>query len=311
MKNSIADNLTDQQKVSEPFALALAAGFSEAARNSFHGTASATCVKVEPVSLRTLLNPPAAVIGMEIRFDAGISGGSLLLASKADLALLGELLSEQPAPKDGSIAPQAMDACLKFFAGAMAAAGKNFAQSCGLAISGPAPKLANPAGNPEGLLPLADAYDHALCLTFEIKVESRFDKRLLFLMHTDLLASLNAQLPGYASAASGAPSSARSAARQRADAGADPQQARWNIDLILDVELDVAVSFGEAQMPLRDVLKLGVGSVIELEKGVNDPVTILVNEKPIARGEVVMVDGNYGVKVLEVESTADRIRSLG
>jgi len=64
-------------------------------------------------------------------------------------------------------------------------------------------------------------------------------------------------------------------------------------------------------MALRDILKLGVGSVIDLEKGVNDPVTISVNDKPIAHGEVVVVDGNYGVKVMEVESTADRIRSLG
>ncbi|MBP1597049.1 MAG: flagellar motor switch protein FliN [Acidobacteria bacterium] len=86
---------------------------------------------------------------------------------------------------------------------------------------------------------------------------------------------------------------------------------KYNIDLLLDVELEVVVSFGETQMPLRDVLKLGTGSVVELEKGINDPVTIMVNQKPIARGEVVMVDGNYGVKVLEVESTADRIRSLG
>ena len=85
----------------------------------------------------------------------------------------------------------------------------------------------------------------------------------------------------------------------------------WNIDLLLDVELPVSVSFGHSEMALRDVLKLGAGSVIELDKSVNDPVSIIVNRKPIARGEVVMVDGNYGVRVLEVESTADRIRSLG
>jgi flagellar motor switch protein FliN len=85
----------------------------------------------------------------------------------------------------------------------------------------------------------------------------------------------------------------------------------WNIDLLLDVELPVSVSFGNSEMPLKDVLKLGAGSVIELDKSVNDPVTIIVNRKPIAKGEVVMVDGNYGVRILEVESTADRIRSLG
>jgi flagellar motor switch protein FliN len=85
----------------------------------------------------------------------------------------------------------------------------------------------------------------------------------------------------------------------------------WNIDLLLDVELPVSVSFGNSEMLLKDLLKLGAGSVIELDKSVNDPVTIIVNQKPIAKGEVVMVDGNYGVRILEVESTADRIRSLG
>ncbi len=89
------------------------------------------------------------------------------------------------------------------------------------------------------------------------------------------------------------------------------QTENWNMNLLLDVELPIVVSFGETEMQLKDVLKLGVGSVIELGKSVNDPVTVIVNNKPIAKGEVVMVDGNYGVRILEVESTADRIRSLG
>ncbi len=96
-----------------------------------------------------------------------------------------------------------------------------------------------------------------------------------------------------------------------AEQGKSGSPANWNIDLLLDVELPIVVSFGETAMPLRDVLKLGVGSVIELNKTVNDPVTLIVNQKPIATGEVVMVEGNYGVRILEVESTADRIRSLG
>jgi flagellar motor switch protein FliN len=98
---------------------------------------------------------------------------------------------------------------------------------------------------------------------------------------------------------------------QTKSAGAQGVAGNWNIDLLLDVELPVSVSFGHTEMQLKDILKLGAGSVIELDKSVNDPVTIIVNRKPIARGEVVMVDGNYGVRILEVESTADRIRSLG
>lgn len=92
---------------------------------------------------------------------------------------------------------------------------------------------------------------------------------------------------------------------------AQPTNGNWNIDLLLDVELPVCISFGETEMQLKEVLKLGAGSVIELNKSVNDPVTIIVNNKPIAKGEVVMVEGNYGVRILEVDSTADRIRSLG
>jgi flagellar motor switch protein FliN len=103
----------------------------------------------------------------------------------------------------------------------------------------------------------------------------------------------------------------QSATAATAIAGGARTAGAWNIELLLDVELPISVSFGNTEMPLKDVLKLGAGSVIELDKSVNDPVSIIVNHKPIAKGEVVMVDGNYGVRVLEVESTADRIRSLG
>lgn len=94
-------------------------------------------------------------------------------------------------------------------------------------------------------------------------------------------------------------------------AGGRRTAGAWNIELLLDVELPISVSFGNSEMSLKDVLRLGAGSVIELDKSVNDPVSIIVNRKPIAKGEVVMVDGNYGVRILEVESTAERIRSLG
>ena len=92
---------------------------------------------------------------------------------------------------------------------------------------------------------------------------------------------------------------------------ADTNANNVNLEMLLDVELPISVSFGTSEMTLKDVLKIGTGSIIELNNSVNDPVAIIVNRKPIAYGEVVIVDGNYGVRVLEVESTADRIRSLG
>jgi flagellar motor switch protein FliN len=81
-------------------------------------------------------------------------------------------------------------------------------------------------------------------------------------------------------------------------------------DLLLEVELPVSVSFGRAQLPLRDVLKLATGSIIELNRGVVEPVDIIVNNCVIARGEVVVVDGNYGVRIRQIIPKEERLRTL-
>ena len=75
------------------------------------------------------------------------------------------------------------------------------------------------------------------------------------------------------------------------------------MDLLLDVELEVMLRFGERRMLLRDILELGAGSVVELDRGVEEPADLLLDGKLIARGEVVVVDGNYGLRVLEVVSS--------
>jgi flagellar motor switch protein FliN/FliY len=82
------------------------------------------------------------------------------------------------------------------------------------------------------------------------------------------------------------------------------------MDLLLDVDLPVSISFGKTQIPLKDVLKLTTGSIVELNRGVNDQVEVLVNQCLIARGEVVVVEGNYGVRIQQIASRQDRLRSL-
>jgi flagellar motor switch protein FliN/FliY len=64
--------------------------------------------------------------------------------------------------------------------------------------------------------------------------------------------------------------------------------------------LNVSLRFGQRQLPLREVLELASGSVIELDRQVDDPVELLLDGKVIARGEAVIVDGNYGLRVTEV-----------
>jgi flagellar motor switch protein FliN/FliY len=82
------------------------------------------------------------------------------------------------------------------------------------------------------------------------------------------------------------------------------------IDLILDVELPVSVSFGRAYLPLKEVLRLTSGAIVELNRPVADPVEVIVNNCVIARGEVVVIDGNYGVRINQIISRHDRLRTL-
>lgn len=81
-------------------------------------------------------------------------------------------------------------------------------------------------------------------------------------------------------------------------------------DLLLDVELPVSVSFGHAHVPLKDVLKLTTGSIVELSRTVVEPVDVVVNNCVIAKGEVVVVEGNFGVRIQHVVSRSERLRTL-
>jgi flagellar motor switch protein FliN/FliY len=71
----------------------------------------------------------------------------------------------------------------------------------------------------------------------------------------------------------------------------------------------VSVSFGKTNLQIREVLKLNTGSIVELDRLITDPVEVIVNDCVIARGEVVVVDGNYGVRISQLASREDRLRS--
>ena len=84
-----------------------------------------------------------------------------------------------------------------------------------------------------------------------------------------------------------------------------------NIDLILDVPLELSVELGRTKKNIKEILDLNKGSLIELNKLAEEPVDIFVNGKKIAYGEVVVVDENFGVKITEIVSGEDRVKSLG
>jgi len=89
------------------------------------------------------------------------------------------------------------------------------------------------------------------------------------------------------------------------------ETSKDNLNLLMDIELNARVRIGSKQMLLKDVVKLSEGTIIDLDKNVDEPMEILVNGKTIAKGIVVVVGGNFGIKITHVGTKEDRIKSLG
>jgi flagellar motor switch protein FliN/FliY len=89
-----------------------------------------------------------------------------------------------------------------------------------------------------------------------------------------------------------------------------PPPLNPGIELLLDVELEAALRFGCREMPLGEILDLGPGDVVQLDRHVADPVDLIVGDKIVARGEVVLVNGNFGLRVTEVAAPRKRLESI-
>ena len=84
-----------------------------------------------------------------------------------------------------------------------------------------------------------------------------------------------------------------------------------NIDMLMDVNLPISIELGRTKMSIADILGLGPGSVVELNKLAGEPVDLLVNQRVVAKGEVVVVDENFGVRVTQLMTPEERLKALG
>ncbi len=94
-------------------------------------------------------------------------------------------------------------------------------------------------------------------------------------------------------------------------ASADSTGAPGNLDFVLDLPLHVSVEIGRTRMVIKDLIQLGQGSVIELDKLAGEPMEVFVNEKLVARGEVVVVNEKFGIRLTDIVSPIERIKQLG
>lgn len=101
-----------------------------------------------------------------------------------------------------------------------------------------------------------------------------------------------------------------SAAAQPAATDTSLTQLSPGLELLLDVELEASLRFGCRELPLGELLELGPGDVVQLDRHVSDPVDLIVGDKIVARGDVVLINGNFGLRVTEVSAPKKRLESI-
>lgn len=155
-----------------------------------------------------------------------------------------------------------------------------------------------------------------------LKIENTVDSRVTLLMPLDMARSLHER-----SRSRGGPGGAMMGQESHAPQGPQPGQNPLknvgfpqlsnagmgpltpNMDLLMDVEMTLTVELGRTKKYIKEILSLGEGSIIELDKLAGEPVDLLVNGKLIAKGEVVVIDENFGVRVTDIVSQAERLKA--
>ncbi|RJP69878.1 MAG: flagellar motor switch protein FliN [Candidatus Abyssobacteria bacterium SURF_17] len=154
--------------------------------------------------------------------------------------------------------------------------------------------------------------------TISVTIGKDASGKMAFILPVNLMEVLaeTATLPQESSGSSGpkAQTYEHVELKQSKVASAKPHELREtsmeNIDLILDIQLKLTARLGQVEMPVGEIMELAPGSVIDIDRLVDEPVELVVNDRLIARGEIVVVQENFGIRITEIISPKDRIKSL-
>lgn len=262
----------------------------------------------------------ATTVVLKAPFRSGFSGALCFVLEERAAATLADLILGGDGVDKTELAEGDDDAVRELFGQILGNAAPNMTSTAKTDIGFDAVTLetAKP-GSLEGKLGGSKVY---VC-SARIKVEGVLDTDLRVTIETSKAQEMADALGG-GSASSGAavydmPSAPAprmsDAAPARAEAPrayAPPSADIRNIDLILDIEVEVMVRLGNAQMPLREIQKLRPGSIVDLDKDTDALVELVVNDRVIAKGELVVVSSDhFALRVTEISSPTERIRSLG
>lgn len=305
------------QKVGSAFAESMASVFSMLTGREFQLSASPG-ESIQPAALASLHE--GGTILVKAHYQKGLNGAlAFTLPLKEGTMLVDLMLGGEGAPAD-ALEGDSKDALAETFNQVMGSANQTLSDLAGetLSIANVDILAVDPAGLAEPLgtgpfqdVPLATTQD-ALKTTIHLLIPDLLLQQMKRKLGLVEAPPPPAETPAQAPAASSVSAALATPPRQApAAAGPAVPMEAGNLDLLLDIQLPVVVRMGQTEMQMGELLKLTPGSILELNRSADAPVELLVNGKLIARGEVVVVDGNFAFRITEIESRANRIRSLG
>jgi flagellar motor switch protein FliN/FliY len=247
----------------------------------------------------------------EVPFSGGVDGSMRALASKKDFAVIADLMMGN----DGTAAysDDCKDAASEFFSQISGAFSTDLGAKISSSVSAAAPAILDSTGS--------DIFERDYVAFCTITIDGAEPITMLISPDETLLETLSPHFGGKKAESSAddsfaAPSSDTdiplSQHSESAPGGSSfsAKVPKVNVDMLLDIELEVAIELGKANVAIKNVLDFAPGALIELDRFAGEPVDLLVNNKVVAKGEVVVIDENFGVRIISLVSPEERIRSL-
>ena len=288
---------------------------------------------------------PAPFVLIQIQYKAGLSGSNILILKVNDVAIIADLMmggdGTNPKTELGNIELSAVgEAMNQMIGNAATSLSKLFSRR--VDIAPPKFEMINLSQENAIVVPDFGAEEQMVVISFKLRIGTLSDNTVMLIIPSQVAIEMADTIIGQAGGTEIAVASSTPRISQPITSkvpvysmpipmappeavqpkvmvqpaqftpfgNAKPYQEAGNIGLILDVPLQVTVELGSTRMKIKDILELGLGSIIELDKLAGEPVDIYVNSKLIAKGEVVVIDENFGIRISEIISPIERAQTL-
>jgi flagellar motor switch protein FliN/FliY len=258
---------------------------------------------------------PSPSILIEVSYSQGLIGSSYFILFKRDGAVVADLVMGS----DGTSPPEEInelylgalnETWVKVFGESSTALSKAF----GRAVMVGVPRVTLVDFKLGEVVPVLEGENPVISVDYNFVVEGLVQSKLLQAIPFDLARTMASMQPAAAqpttTPSTGAPGVHPVQFGVLKEAPPAERELPANISLLMDVPMQVTVELGRTQMLLKDILELGTGSIVELDKLAGEPVDLLVNGKLVAKGGVVVIEENFGIRITDIVAPAERVSTL-